>query len=135
MLRIGIESLGKALFPTLLLFFGLLAGCADRSVRFDRKGWDAWDGHYYSRKSMADDLINNRLRRGMAFRKIVDMLGKSQSSAVGGVGDSLFSLRYEIDVVYTFHDIDPFKGRDLIVEFGKDSLVAGYEIVEWKSGK
>lgn len=135
MLRIGIESLGKALFPTLFLFVGQLAGCAERSVPFDRKGWDAWDGHYHSRKSMADDLINNRLRRGMTLREIVDMLGKPQSSAVGSAGDALFSLRYEIDVAYTFHDIDPFKGRDLIVEFGKDSLVAGYEIVEWRSGK
>lgn len=113
-------------------------GCTDKSVSFTKEKWNEWDGHYYSRKYLINDVLNNHLKKGMAYSEVINLLGETHYKNTSDgldTNDSLLRISYEIDVEYKFLDIDPYKGKDLVIVFRKDSLLSSFKLIDWQSGK
>ena len=122
------------------LLIGLVAftliSCVNNQIPFSQKVWNDWDGHYDYRKLVIDDLLKNYLYKGMPYKEVVDLLGKSYSTNDNiYYKDSTIYIEYEVEVEYTFLDIDPVAGSYLQIVFGKDSLITSYEIIKWKAGE
>lgn len=120
----------------ILVFIYMQTGCTEKSVSFSREKWDEWDGHYHSRKDVIKDVMDNHLKKGVTYHEVVKLLGESRYKNFSdelNLNDSIPQIIYEIEVKYKSF-IDPYEGKDLIIKFGKDSLVTEYKLVKWQTG-
>ncbi|MBF9253368.1 hypothetical protein I2I11_08695 [Pontibacter sp. 172403-2] len=109
----------------------ILASCGAKEVEFDKTTWnDREDFLYANRKIMVTDLMENHLHEGMTYQKVTNLLGEPENYA-----DMDYNkIAYQIEVDYGWN-IDPVSGSYLIIELANDSIVAGYELVEWEHYK
>ena len=107
----------------LLILLTALFSC---NQKFNKKLWNerADIGNYPNRKTMIDDLIKNKVLKGLTYEQIADSLGTPDDM----VNDTLY---YNIDLDYG-SDIDPVYGRDLLVYINRDCKVTGFKVKEWK---
>jgi hypothetical protein len=76
---------------------------------------------------MVNDLMANYLHPGMSYNEIIKFLGKPEDYSDSDPN----TMAYEISVDYG-KDIDPIKGKNLIIAFSKDSVILNFKVEEWK---
>lgn len=54
-----------------------LFSCKQTEIKFDKELWSkSTDGFYIYREKMIDDLMANKLEKGMSYKSVIDLLGK-----------------------------------------------------------
>ncbi len=113
------------LFTTVLLFFS----CSGGSGKFDKDLWQKQsDKPNTYRESMIKDLIENKLLEGVSYQEIVRLLGEPDSKATY---KEQFTLNYDISKTENSNQ-EPARIKSLIITFGSDSLVGGFNVEELK---
>ena len=119
------------LFRSILIIFTLafiFAGCEKNEMKFDKKKWHERDDIFYAfRENMVNDLMKNHLKKGMSYKEVINLLGKSENYTDGHPN----TIGYEIMVDYGWK-IDPQKGKTLYIEFTKDSTLKSVKLEKWK---
>jgi len=106
----------------------LLTSCDNQQMEFDKEKWNERDDIFYAnREKMVSDLMKNHLKKGMAYKEVLDLLGNSENYQ----NDPRNTIGYEIMVDYGWN-IDPQKGKTLYIEFTNDSTVKDFKLEEWK---
>ena len=96
-----------------------LSGCEIKEMEFDKSKWnERFDGFYEYRENMVQDLMENHLEKGMEFKKVIELLGEPGNYQNKKENE----ITYEIMVDYGWN-IDPMEGKELYIEFDKDSTV------------
>ena len=97
-------------------------------MEFEKSKWnERFDGFYEYRENMVQDLMENHLQKGMDLKKVVKLLGEPDNSQNRRENEII----YEIMVDYGWN-IDPMKGKELYIEFDKDSIITNYRIEHWE---
>lgn len=111
-----------------LLFVIIIAFCQIEQRNFSINDWNYQEDIFYTkRKYLVQDLINNRIYKGMPYDSIVDLLGHPENY----VGTEN-TIEYEIEEYYG-SDIDPIKGSYIAISLNPDSIVTAVELVKWKN--
>jgi hypothetical protein len=76
---------------------------------------------------MTPDLIKNHLKNGMKYSDVIYILGQPENVQSPKEGEII----YEILVDYG-SDIDPISGKNLILNFSKDSTLINSKIESWE---
>lgn len=113
------------------LFLNLLIvlSCNKKEIAFNKDSWNIkGDIFYRNRAIMANDLLNNHLKSGMKYSQVICLLGNPENFQ----DIETNQIVYEISTDYG-NDIDPIRGKNLIINFSKDSLVTNFKIENWKA--
>ncbi|WP_100616387.1 hypothetical protein [Confluentibacter citreus] len=111
-----------------LTTFLLLLNCGKKEIEFDQEKWsENFDGIYKHRENMVKDLMQNHLKKGIEYKKIIELLGEPENYHNKKANEII----YEIMVDYGWN-IDPVKGKKLHLEFDKDSIITSIELEHWK---
>jgi len=105
----------------------LLLSCGVKEMEFEKSKWnDRFDGFYEYRENMVQDLMENHLAKGMELKKVVELLGEPGNYQNKKDNE----ITYEIMVDYGWN-IDPMEGKELYIEFDKDSTVIDFRLEHW----
>ena len=114
-------------FVILTILF-LLTSCGVKEMEFDKSKWNKrFDGFYEYRENMVQDLMENHLEKGMEIKKVIELLGEPGNYHNKKENEII----YEIMVDYGWN-IDPMEGKELHIEFDKDSILTNYNLVHWE---
>jgi len=114
-------------FVILTILF-LLTSCGVKEMEFDKSKWNKrFDGFYEYRENMVQDLMENHLEKGMEIKKVIELLGEPGNYHNKKENEII----YEIMVDYGWN-IDPMEGKELHIEFDKDSILTNYKLVHWE---
>jgi hypothetical protein len=113
----------------IILFFLLnLVSCTKQEIKFDKDSWNDRDDIFYkNRELMASDLTKNHLKSGMKYSEVISFLGQPENIQSPKDGEIIYELQVEYG-----SDIDPISGKNLILNFSKDSILSKYKIEDWK---
>jgi hypothetical protein len=105
----------------LLLIAVVFTGCKGK---FNKIDWEAkGDPGFPDKDYMVDDLLTNYKLKGLSYKQVLQLLGQPS-------GKDSTGIFYETLLEYS--GIDPGHGKNLVIEFNKDSLVTKAYIDEWK---
>ena len=120
-----LKNIKRIIFITFLF---VIASCGVKEMKLDKSKWnERFDGIYENRENMVNDLIENHLNKGMSYKNIIDLLGEPGNYADLKPNE----IVYEIMVDYGWN-IDPMEGKDLYLEFGKDSTLTNSRLEHWE---
>ena len=115
----------------MFLIAALLVGlysCKQTEITFDKELWSkSVDGFYEHRENMIKDLMENELNKEMAYKSVIDLLGRPANFA----NLDSNTIGYEVFVDYGW-DIDPVETKTLLIEFSSDSTIKEIELKHWK---
>tara|TARA_Y100000034_G_scaffold132010_1_gene194011 strand:+ start:4947 stop:5345 length:399 start_codon:yes stop_codon:yes gene_type:complete len=120
-----LRILDKIVILTILF---LLTSCGVKQMEFEKSKWnERFDGFYEYRENMVQDLMENHLEKGMEFKRVIELLGEPGNYQNKKENE----ITYEIMVDYGWN-IDPMEGKELYIEFDKDSTVTNFKLKHWK---
>ncbi len=105
-----------------------LSSCGVNEMEFEKSKWsERFDGFYEYRENMVQDLMENHLEKGMELKKVIELLGEPGNYHNKKENEII----YEIMVDYGWN-IDPMEGKELYIEFDKDSIITNYKLNHWE---
>ena len=116
----------KLIYALSVIAVFTLFGCNDitRREKFNKELWDqygSFDGP--ERDLMAEDLIKTHRLIGLTNKQMLQLLGSP--SNLGDTTKTSYELSQEFD------SIDPISGKNLVIQFKKDSVITSASIEEW----
>lgn len=112
----------KKLMVIFCLFF--LSACGKKQIDFEKSKWnESVDGFYKFRESMANDVMENYLKKGMTYQELTDLIGEPENFA----NLKTNTIGYTLMEDYGW-DIDPVETKTLLIELTADSLVQKFKI-------
>jgi hypothetical protein len=120
--------MSKTIAMALILLIITISSCGLKEMKFDPNTWNAKNDIFYAnREKMVHDLMKNHLEKGMTYDEVISLLGPHENYS----DIPALTIGYEISVDYGW-DIDPQKGKNLYIEFSKDSLLKEFRLEKWK---
>jgi hypothetical protein len=115
-----------SLVITLIILYLFINGCNDtsKSETFDKTKWtDLGKLGSADKVLMAEDLIKTHKLIGLTNKQMFQLLGSPANYM------DTTKTYYELATVYDV--IDPVSGKNLIIQFNKDSVIISAKIEEW----